>query len=158
MKIGDELRGARLSIARTAELIAMDAGYLRKLVRRGIFPQPKRTSKGMPFYDYELLCKVGEVLKSGVGVSGEEVSFYRRKPKQSRPRSRQSPCGRQRVAREQDAYITSIIEGCRQVGVGDDLLNEARIKAVLTAEFGADRPDLERALPVVARKLLGGGA
>lgn len=153
-RIPAEMEGARLNMARTAELISMESGHFRRLVRRGVFPAPKRTSKGMPFFDHELLCQIGQVLKSGVGLSGEEVSFYQRKPKQSRPRSRQSP--RQRSAREQDAYITSIIEGCRQVGVGDDRLDEARIKAVLTAEFGADRPDLERALSVVARKLLGG--
>jgi hypothetical protein len=85
-KIPADLDGARLNVSRTAELISMEAGHFRRLVRRGVFPAPKRTSKGMPYFDHELLCQIGNVLKSGVGlINGEEISFYRSKPKQWSP-------------------------------------------------------------------------
>jgi hypothetical protein len=45
-KIPADLDGARLNVSRTAELISMEAGHFRRLIRRGVFPAPKRTSKG----------------------------------------------------------------------------------------------------------------
>jgi hypothetical protein len=115
-KIPADLDGARLNVSRTAELISMEAGHFRRLVRRGVFPTPKRTAKGMPYFDHELLCQIGHVLKSGVGLNNEEISFYRRKPKQWSPEVTQvtpgSPAGSQ-AAR----CLCRIVEGCRQVGV-----------------------------------------
>ncbi len=153
MKIPAELDGARLNVARTAELVAMDPGHFRRLVRRGVFPAPKRTGKGMPFFDHGLLCQIGQVLKSGVGLTGEEISFYRRKPKQRRERPRRT---RQREVQPVDSYLVSIIEGCRQVGVDRDHLDPAVVTAALAAEFGRDRPELQEAIPAVARRLLAG--
>jgi len=69
-------------------------GTLPAIGATGRSPVPKRTSKGMPFYDYELLRQIADVLRRGVGISGEEVSFYRRKPK--RPKT-----GNPRTRREQ---------------------------------------------------------
>ncbi len=63
MKIPSELEGARLNVAATAGVVSMDPGHFRRLVRRGVFPAPKRTSKGMPYYDHELLLlrhRIGE--------------------------------------------------------------------------------------------------
>lgn len=153
MRIPADLEGCRLNVSRTAELIAMEAGHFRRLIKRGVFPAPKRTSKGMPYYDHELLCRIGGVLKSGVGVSGEEISFYRRKSKSSRQRTRRP---NRQAPDVQDPYIASMIEGCRQLGVDGDMLDDTRIKVVLSAEFGDDRPELQEAIPVVARKLLAG--
>ncbi len=153
MKIPPEMNGARLNVARTAELVSMDPAHFRRLVRRGVFPTPKRTAKGMPFFDHELLCRIGEVLKSGIGLSGEEISFYRRKPKRHRPHP---PRTRGRQAQSVDPYLESIIGGCRQLGIGDELLDPATVKRILVAECGDERPDLEQAIPVVARSLLGG--
>jgi hypothetical protein len=106
----------------------------------------------MPFFDFELLCQIGEVLKSGVGLNNEEIAFYRRRPKHGR-RQPQRSCRSE--ARSSDSYLESVMEGCRQVGVGDDQLSQAKIRSVLTAEFGDTRPALEQAIPVVARRLLG---
>ncbi len=153
MKIPAELDGARLNVARTAELVAMDPGHFCRLVRRGVFPAPKRTGKGMPFFDHELLCQIGQVLKSGVGLTGEEISFYRRKPKQRRQRPGRT---RQRETQLIDPYLDSIIEGCRQVGIESDRLDPAAVTAALTAEFGQNRPELQEAIPAVARRLLAG--
>lgn len=156
MKIPSELEGARLNVAATAGVVSMDPGHFRRLVRRGVFPAPKRTSKGMPYYDHELLCQVGRVLKSGVGLNREEISFYRRKPKESRQRARRTHQGRQQAVEQPDSYVAAVVEGCRQVGVGDNLLSVATVTSMLTAEFGDDRPDLQDAIPVIARRLLAG--
>lgn len=153
MRIPSGLDGARLNVARTAELVAMDPGHFRRLVRRGVFPTPKRTAKGMPFYDHELLCQIGQVLKSGIGLTGEEISFYRRKPKRHRPTP---PRTREQRPQPVDSYLESIIDGCRQLGVADELLDPATVKRILVAECGDDRPELERAIPLVARSLLSG--
>jgi hypothetical protein len=155
-KIPAELDGARLNVSRTAELIAMETGHFRRLIRRGVFPTPKRTSKGMPYFDHELLCQIGNVLKSGIGLSGEEISFYRRKPKSGRQRAPRSRQDRQRVDKQPDTYVASVIEGCRQVGVSDDRLNASRVTELLVAEFADDRPELQVAIPVIARRILSG--
>ena len=110
----------------------------------------------MPYFDHELLCQIGGVLKSGVGLNNEEISFYRRRPKQGSQRSSQSRQSRQRAARQPDAYLEAIVEGCRQVGVDDGLLSAETVASLLRAEFGSDRPELGEAIPVVARRLLAG--
>ena len=155
-KIPTDLDGARLNVSRTAELISMEAGHFRRLVRRGVFPAPKRTSKGMPYFDHELLCQIGGVLKSGVGLNNEEISFYRRKPKTGSQRSPRSRRGRPAAAKQPDAYVASVIEGCRQVGVSDDRLDASRVIELLVAEFDDERPELQVAIPVIARRLLAG--
>ena len=64
--------------------------------------------------------------------------------------------GRQQPTAQPDAYVEAVVEGCRQVGVGDDLLSVASVTSMLVAEFGDDRPDLQQAIPVIARRLLAG--
>jgi hypothetical protein len=49
-----------------------------------------------------------------------------------------------------------VIEGCRQVGVSDDRLDASRVTVLLAAEFADDRPELQVAIPVIARRLLAG--
>ncbi len=154
MRIPREYEGSRLNMRRTAELLSMDDGHLRRLVRRRVFPPPRRTSKGLPYYDFELLSVIGGVLKGGVGISGEEVSFYRRKPKKKQA-NRDRRNGRSRGA-SVDEYLRSLIEGCRQLGVGAELLDASRVAAIVREAFGSDRPELEQALPEVARLLLAG--
>ena len=79
MKVTEDLKGARLTIVLAAELVKMHPGHFRRLCQRGVFPQPKRTAKGRPYFDYELLSVIANVLKSGVGKNGEEIVFYRRR-------------------------------------------------------------------------------
>ena len=79
MKVPKVLEGSRLNVTRTAELFHMNVGHLRRLSRRGVLPAPRRTTKQMPYYDFDLLTQIGEVLRTGVGLNAEEVSFYRRK-------------------------------------------------------------------------------
>ena len=67
MNIPSHLKDARLNMTRAAEVVSMNVGHLRRLVRRGVFPKPKRTSKGMPFFDYRLLVQISTILRTGVG-------------------------------------------------------------------------------------------
>ena len=155
LRIPRELEDARLNVTETAELINMESGHFRRLVRRGIFPGPKRTQSGLPYFDHELLLIIAEVVKRRVGVNGQEIMMYRRKPKTPETRQR-----RQRRRSEQrqdvvvDSYVESVLEGCRQVGVPDGSLSPETILAALTDEFGNERPGLEQAIPAVARPLL----
>ena len=152
MRISAELQGARLNVSRTAELLPMDVGHFRRLVKRGVFPSPKRTGKGKPFYDHSLLCEIAEVLKRGVGKNGEEVAFYRRKPKHEHQRAN----GRHQAKPATDEYVAAIAEGCRQLGIADADLEPTKIAALLVSEFQGARPPLEQAIPLVARRILDG--
>ena len=151
MRIPAGLEKARLNISRAAELISMNTGHFRRMVRRGVFPNPKRTSKGMPYYDHELLTQIAEVLHTGVGLNSEEVCFYRRHSKRQKPPQRASD-----KRRAVDPYLKSVIDGCRQLGVDNAHLEPSAITAVLGTVFGNDRPPLERAVPEVARRILAG--
>ena len=151
MKISKELEGARLNITRTAELFHMDAGHLRRLSRRGVLPSPKRTAKGMPYYGYELLVQISEVLRTGVGLNAEEISFYRRKAKTPRKRKNRAKGSNQRSP---DAFVQQIIEGCKELGVGKDKLDVETVKQIVSAEFNGAQPELKDVIPVVARRLL----
>ena len=152
MKISRELEGSRLNITRTAELFHMDAGHLRRLSRRGVLPAPKRTAvKAMPFYDYELLVQISEVLRTGVGLNAEEISFYRRKEKTTTKRKNRATGSNHESA---DTFVESVIEGCRELGVGKDKLDVETVKQVMAAEFNGERPELKDVIPVVARRIL----
>jgi hypothetical protein len=149
-KIPADLDGARLNVSRTAELISMEAGHFRRLVRRGVFPAPKRTSKGMPYFDHELLCQIGNVLKSGVGLNNEEISFYRRQTQTWSPEVTSVTSGPPAGSQAARCLCRISVEGCRQVGVSDDRLDASRVTVLLAAEFAEDRPELQVAIPVIA--------
>ena len=150
LRIPEEFDGARLNVTRTAELVSMDPAHFRRLVRRGVFPSPKRTSKNLPFYDYSLLLKLSEVLKTGIGVSGEEICFYRRKSKKHHSRRRKS----REEKKVPDEYVQSVIEGCKELGISADRLDPETVSQILSEEFGDERPKLREVLPVVARRIL----
>ena len=151
MKISKDLEGARLNITRTAELFSMNAGHLRRLSRRGVLPVPKRTAKGMPYYNFELLTQIGEVLRTGVGLNAEEISFYRRKEKTPRKRKNGAQGSTQPSP---DAFVESVIEGCRELGIAKDKLDVSTVKQIITDEFGKDEAELRQVIPVVARRIL----
>ena len=153
VKITEELRGARLNLTRVAELLPMDAGHMRRLIRRGVFPAPKRTSRGKPYYDYELLLQVADVLKTGIGRNGQEIAFYRRRPRHSTARRRGSQPQGQPAP---DSYLDAVAEGCRQLGLDGASITRDKLASLLLAEFGQERPPLERAIPAIARRLLEG--
>ena len=152
MKISKELDGVRLNITRTAELFRMDAGHLRRLSRRGVLPSPKRTAvKAMPFYDHELLVQISEILRTGVGLNAEEISFYSRKERTLKKRANRAKGSNQQSP---DAFVESIIEGCKELGVGKDKLDVEAVQQIVAAEFNGAQPELKDVIPVVARRLL----
>jgi len=151
MKISKELEGARLNITRTAEFFSMDAGHLRRLSRRGVLPLPKRTAKAMPYYDFELLTQIGEVLRTGIGLNAEEISFYRRKEKTTRKRKNRAKGSNMQSP---DAFVQQVIEGCKELGVGKDKLDVEAVTQIVAAEFNGAQPELKDVIPVVARRLL----
>ena len=151
MKIPSELEGSRLNITRTAELFHMDAGHLRRLSRRGVLPSPKRTAKGTPYYGYELLTQISEVLRTGVGLNAEEISFYRRREKTTKKRKNKAKRSNQQSP---DPFVQQIIEGCKELGISKDKLDVETVKQIVSAEFNGEQPELKDVIPVVARRLL----
>ena len=149
--IPSHLKDARLNMTRAAEVVAMNVGHLQRLVRRGVFPKPKRTSKGMPFFDYGLLMQISTILRTGVGLNAEEVSFYRRK--QKTPKKRKTKA-RKSSSQSTDSFLKSVIEGCRELGVSKGKLDVEAVKQIMTAEFNSEQPELKDVIPVVARRLL----
>lgn len=152
MRIPSELEGARVNVSRAAELAVMHPSHFRRLVRRGVMPQPRHTSKGMPFYDHSLLLEIAAVLRTGVGKNGEEIAFYRRRPRRSEPRRRSQRAGSPAQA---DAYVEALMEGCRECGVDAAEVTPERVAAALAQEFGPERPDLAVAIPAVVRRIVG---
>lgn len=155
--VSPEFDGARLNVRETAELVSMDPGYFRRLIRRGVFPQPKRTQTGLPFFDYELLCQLAEVIRTRIGVNGEEIMWHRRKPKPSKAKQpRQQKQDHRQQQPDIDTYVATVLEGCRQVGVPDERLTPELVTAALVASFGKDRPAPQAVIPIIARRLLTG--
>ena len=151
MTIPSHLKDARLNMTRTAEVVAMNVDHLRRLVRRGVFPKPKRTSKGMPFFDYALLMQISTILRTGVGLNAEEVSFYRRKEKTPKKAKHKPKGGGLQSA---ESLLKSVIEGCQELGVCKNKLTVEAVKQIMAAEFNGEQPELRDAIPVVARRLL----
>jgi hypothetical protein len=89
MHLKDDLKGSRVTLTRAAELAGMHPAHFRRLIRQGIFPKPRKTAKGRPYFDYDLLARVAGILSTGVGQNGQEVLFYRRKG--SKPAVRHVP-------------------------------------------------------------------
>ena len=131
--------GTRINVTTTAALFTMDPGHFRRLVRRGVLPRAKRTSRNMPYYDRELMKRIHGVLRSGVGCNGEEIAFYRRRAKPQRFAQRSG--SERRAAPKPSSFIESVVEGCRQLGVEDDQLSPARTSRALLEEFGVDFED-----------------
>ncbi len=129
----------------------MDAGHLRRLSRRGVIPLPKRTAKAMPYYDFELLTQIGEVLRTGVGLNAEEVSFYRRKEKASKNRTKRA---KGRAQPSPDAFVESVIEGCKELGIAKERLDVETVKKIIVDTCGKYGAELRRVIPVVARRVL----
>lgn len=144
MKVTPDLRGARLSVSQTAELAGMHPAHLRRLCRRGVFPRPRRSAKGRPYFDFDLLVAIAGVLKSQIGHNGEECTFYRRNRRSARQPQRPRP----------DPYFAALAKALSQVGVPQDRLTKAKLAHRLEAAFGADRPDLPTAIAALARELL----
>lgn len=150
MNLSDELREARLTVVQTAELANMHPSHLRRLYRKGIFPEPKRTAKGRPYFDYGLLTIIDKVQKTGIAANGEEVTFYRK----SRGRAAKRTKSQTRRPKKSDPYLASLAEALRQFKIPKRYLTPHKLAAVLAEVFEGERPDLEVAIPAIAQRLL----
>jgi hypothetical protein len=150
MKLTDDLKDARLSVVRTAELVNMHPAHFRRLCRRGVFPKAKRTATGRPYFDYGLLAVIAKVLRTGVGNTGHDIMFYRRRP---RSRVTTQLTRNHRPQTPPDPCIQELAGTLRQMGIPKNELHPENLNATLNAIFGKERPDLGVAIPAVARKL-----
>jgi len=139
MKLSDDLRGARVTIVKAAELANMHPSHFRRLIRRGILPKPKRTAKGRPYFDYDLLDCISKVLRAGIGANGEEVTFYRRRKKSKQPiHSRRN---------DADPYLKDLASILTQLGYRTHEITPTKLRASLKAALGEERPPVEIAVP-----------
>ena len=144
MRLTPDLDGARVTVARAAELAGMHPTHFRRLCRRGVFPKPKRTAKGRPYFDYNLLAIIAQVIKTGLGLDGEEILFYRKTAKRPRPGNTQA----------MTPYLSDIAAVLRQLGVPEKNLTASTLKRTLKQAFGSTWPDVFVAIPELNRRLL----
>lgn len=150
-----EVTGIRVSVNKAAEIVGKHPSYLRRLWKRGVIPEPKRTAGGRPYFDDDLLEVIMTVMKTGIGLNGEEIMFYRRRKKAARCGRTQQSDGSRRGAAV-DPYITQLKKALSQVGVPDDRLKPAAIQAHLAVVFGDQRPPVEVVLRDLAKQLMDG--
>jgi DNA-binding transcriptional MerR regulator len=151
MNVTHDLKDARLTVSATAVLARMHPAHFRRLVRQGVFPKPRKTAGGRSYFNHELLVRIAEILKRGIGENGREVMFYRKSasvPGSSRPRQRS------RKRPPPDAYLKSLTVALKQLGLSREDVNLEKVKAALAAEFGEARPDLHTAIPAICRRVL----
>ena len=144
MRLTPDMDGARVTVARAAELAGMHPTHFRRLCRRGIFPKPKRTSKDRPYYDFGTLTTIAHVIKTGIGVNKEEILFYRKAAKRPRPESAQATT----------PYLSDIAAVLRQLGIPEKNLSATTLKRTLKQAFGSTWPDVSVAIPELNRRLL----
>lgn len=152
MNLTPDLKDTRLTVSAAAELAGMHPAHFRRLVRQGVFPRPKQTAAGRPFFDHDLLVRIAEILRTGVGANGREVMFYRKaaaKTARNPVRPKSSP----RRQSEPDAYLSSLAAALRQLGFSNEELTPRTLIASLESAFGQERPELSAALPVLCRHL-----
>ena len=105
----------------------------------------------MPYYDFELLTQISEVLRTGVGLNAEEISFYRHREKTPKKRKNKAKGSNHQSV---DSFVQQIIEGCKELGIAKDKLDVETVKQIVSAEFNGTQPELKDVIPVVARRLL----
>ena len=134
-----------MTVARAAELAGVHPAHFRRLCRRGVFPKPKRTAKGKPFFDYGLLMTVANVMKAGTGLNGEEIVF-RQHP------TRHVQTGHPQAS-QPDPLITDLTAALRKLGAPEKELKPQALKDRLRAAFGPSLPDFNTAITALARQL-----
>mgnify|MGYP001042949779 CR=1 FL=1 len=145
MRITPELDGARVTVARAAELAGMHPAYFRRLCRRGVFPKPKRTPKGRPYYDYRMLVTIARVIKTGIGLNREEIMFRQRPAHHNKTPSRK--------ASQPDPLITELIAAFRKLGAPEKEIKPKALKARLRVTFGSERPSFDTAFQELLSQL-----
>ena len=77
-----------VSVAELCDLLGLSRTRFYALQKRGIFPEPLRTSSNRPVFNTEMVQRCQEVVLSRIGCNGEPVLFNRKsapKPSTNRP-------------------------------------------------------------------------
>ncbi len=81
-------RSRFITLQELCEMLGISKTRYYTLQRRGIFPDPQRTSSNRPVFDQEQVQKCVEVVRSRVGINGEPILFNRKpaqEPSKKRP-------------------------------------------------------------------------
>jgi predicted DNA-binding transcriptional regulator AlpA len=71
-------RSRFITLQELCETLGISKGRYYTLQKRGIFPEPQRTSSNRPVFDQEQVQKCVEVVRSRVGINGEPILFNRK--------------------------------------------------------------------------------
>ena len=83
-------RNRLMTIAEVCELLGISKTRFYALQKRGIFPEPIRTSSNRPVFDQTLVQQCQEVVRSRIGINGEPIVFNAKRvqePSKKRPTS-----------------------------------------------------------------------
>lgn len=106
MQSENRVKGA-ISVAEMCRLLGMSRSQFYLHVKRGTFHEPQRLGNGRPFFTASQVEDNLKARELGVGVDGQYVLFYDRKPRDTA------------VATEdkQKADIPSLIQGLKSLGL-----------------------------------------
>ncbi len=72
-----------VTLQELCEMLSISKTRFYTLQKRGIFPEPQRTTSNRPVFDTEQVQKCVEVVRSRVGINGEPILFNRKSVQES---------------------------------------------------------------------------
>lgn len=129
------IKGAT-SVAEMCRLLGMSRSQFYLHIKRGTFHEPMRLSNGRPFFTASQVEDNLKARELGVGVNGEYVLFYDRKPKDESEPTEDKP----------KANMTALIQGLKSLGLtATTEQTEASVKACYPKGTGdAEETDILR--------------
>jgi len=100
------IKGAT-SVAEMCRLLGMSRSQFYLHVKRGRFHEPQRLSNDRPFFTASQVEDNLQARELGVGVNGEYVLFYDRKPKEKSEPAEDKP----------KADISALVQGLKSLGL-----------------------------------------
>ncbi len=100
------IKGAT-SVAEMCRLLGMSRSQFYLHVKRGTFHEPMRLSNGRPFFTASQVEDNLKARELGIGVDGEYVLFYQRKPKVESVDAEDKP----------KADISALVQGLKSLGL-----------------------------------------
>lgn len=102
----NQIKGAT-SVAEMCRLLGMSRSQFYLHIKRGTFHEPQRLSNGRPFFTASQVEDNLKARELGVGVDGQYVLFYERKPKNGSEPAEGNP----------KADMTALIQGLTSLGL-----------------------------------------
>lgn len=100
------IKGAT-SVAEMCRQLGMSRSQFYLHIKRGTFHEPQRLSNGRPFFTASQVEDNLKAREMGVGVNGEYVLFYERKPKDD------SELGEDKIKTD----ISALVQGLKSLGL-----------------------------------------